>query len=69
MGVDTLTTVPLVTFASLGEEDPARCSSLGAVAPVGTPVVVALQLATEGGLNRGRSGEEAPAGLDAPQLA
>lgn len=69
MGVDTLIAVSLVMLGSLGEEDLAPCSSLGAIALVGTPVVVELQVAIEGGLHRGRAGEEPPAELDAPQFA
>src|SRR3990172_135901 len=61
--------LPLVTSASPGEEDLARCSASGAVTLVSSPVVVEVEVAIEGGLHGGWPGEEPSAELDAPELA
>src|SRR3990172_171061 len=61
--------LPLVTSASPGEEDLARCSASGPVSLMGTTVVVEVLVAIEGGLHRRSASEEAPAELDAPELA
>src|SRR4030065_324795 len=61
--------LPLVTSASSGEEDLARCSASGPVSLMGTAVVVEVEVAIEGGLQGRYAGEEPPAKLDAPEFA